>query len=588
MKIPHLTIALVGLLGGAVACSAPTNESPRGIVRIDPPAGAGAMAPNWVTGEPCISLSWIEPVGSGHALRFSRLDDRGGWSPAGTAASGDRFFVNWADFPSLARAADGTLVAHWLERSGPGTYAYDVQLARSTDAGASWTRLGPAHDDGVRAEHGFVSLLAGPEGVRAFWLDGRLMGGEEEDHGDEENPLGAMTLRTALLDAAGAPTAGEQLDERVCECCQTSAALTAEGPVVVYRDRSDKEIRDISIIRRTARGWTQPAPVHRDGWEIPACPVNGPSIASGGAGSRRLAVAWFTTQADHPRVQVIFSEDAGTTFGTPAILDASQPLGRVGVVLTKEGDAIVSWLSGLEGEAAEVRLARVSPAGRAGESITIAATARSRASGFPRMTLLGKDLALAWTETGNPSHVRAARVPVSMIPAGREAAAGAAVSPAPVGQGARTWDRQPGSKAPDYTARTPEGEAVSLSALRGSAVLLNLWATWCAPCRAETPDLISLHEQHASRGLRVIGVSVDVDLSSQQVRSFARQEKIPYTILHDYEDRASTLFVGQQMLPASFLFDRQGILVWSRIGLLDKDDPDLAAAIGKALTAAGE
>lgn len=577
MTTRRRTTALLGLLT-SMACSAPIPDNPRQVARIDPPEASGAMAPNWAEDGESLLLSWIEPGSSGQTLRFARLDPSGRWGPAGTIVTGESFFVNWADFPSMAREREGALVAHWLDKSGAGSYAYDVQLARSTDGGGTWSRLGPAHDDGVRAEHGFVSLLPGPEGVRAFWLDGRRMGEESGEHGEGTRPHGAMTLRTALLDAEGRPASGEQLDERVCDCCQTSAAMTADGPVVVYRDRSDEEIRDVSIIRRAGSGWTQPAPVHRDGWEVPGCPVNGPAIASVGPGGRGLAVAWFTAEANRPRVQVAFSEDAGATFGAPVVVDATEPLGRVGVVLATGGEAIVSWLAGTDSEHAEIRLRRVSPDGRLGDPFTVASTARSRASGFPRLARLGSDLALAWTVTGEPSHIRAERIPVSVL----SDPGGAGIAPR---AGARTWDRLPGSAAPDYAARTPEGQTISLSDLKGRPVLLNLWATWCAPCREETPDLIALHREHSPRGLRVIGVSVDVDLPSRQVRAFAADQGIPYTILHDPEDRASALFVGQTMLPATFLFDRQGILVWSRIGIVERNDPDLGAAIRKALAA---
>jgi thiol-disulfide isomerase/thioredoxin len=574
----HWSTATLGLLA-SMACGAPPPIAPPDSARIDPPAAPGALAPNWAREGDSLLLSWLEPDGLGHALRFARLDPAGRWGPVGTVTAGGNLFVNWADFPSLAKAGSGDLVAHWLEKSGADAYAYDVQLARSTDGGGTWSHLGPAHDDGVRAEHGFVSLLAGPEGVRAFWLDGRHMDGGEAGHGQGPGARGAMSMRTAFLDRQGKPVSGVELDDRVCDCCQTSAALTADGPVVVYRDRSEREIRDISIIRSAGGGWTRPAPVHRDGWEVPGCPVNGPAVASGGPGSRALAVAWFTAEANRPRVQVAFSEDAGRTFGAPTQVDATEPLGRVGLTLGGGGEAIVSWLAGGDGERAEVRIRRVSPDGRLGAPFTMASTTRSRAGGFPRMARLGAGLALAWTETGEPSHVRAAKVPISALPA---PAGGGIETPSR----ARTWDRRPGSRPPGYAARTPEGEPISLAGLRGQAVLLNLWATWCAPCRDELPILISLHDRYAGQGLRLLGVSVDVDLTPAQVRAFADRAKIPYTILHDAEDRASTLFVGQPILPASFLFDRQGVLVWSRVGVIWQDDPELAAAISKALAAA--
>ena len=124
---------------------------------------------------------------------------------------------------------------------------------------------------------------------------------------------------------------------------------------------------------------------------------------------------------------------------------------------------------------------------------------------------------------------------------------------------------------------------VDLAGMRGRVMLVNLWATWCAPCRGEIPALAAFHERYSERGLRVVGISVDSDLTSADLRVFVMAEKIPYLILHDTADRASLLFTGQQMLPASFLFDRGGVLSWSRIGAIRRNDPELSMAIETAL-----
>ncbi|HEX8704685.1 MAG TPA: sialidase family protein, partial [Myxococcaceae bacterium] len=240
-----------------------------GMERLDPPAGPGAMAPNLVASGPDeLLLSWLEPEQGAagkpqaHQLRFSRWK-AGTWSPAVTLARGEGLVANWADFPSLVRGPKGSLVAHWAERSGTSPYAYDVILGRSAGDGKSWQRLGPAHDDKTQTEHGFVSLLGEAAGVRAFWLDGRETAGAE---GHEDHGAGAMTLRTAVLGKG--LTGAEVLDSRVCDCCGTSAAMTSGGPVVVYRNRDEGEVRDIFILRRTKQGWSQPRAVHADGWKV--------------------------------------------------------------------------------------------------------------------------------------------------------------------------------------------------------------------------------------------------------------------------------------------------------------------------------
>ncbi len=358
-----------------------------------------------------VLLTWLEPSplgNEGHRLRFSRLSgDR--WSAPVTIASGSRFFANWADFPGAIQAPDGSLVAHWLERMDEGKeekYAYGVKLARSTDRGATWTPAGSLHPPSS-GEHGFVSWVPEKDGVRGFWLDGREMKGESEAEG-------AMTLLTASF-RGSKPAGEEKIDARVCSCCQTDAALAAGGPVIAYRDRSGEEVRDISVVRRTPRGWSQPVRVHADNWKIPGCPVNGPAIAASG---RHVAVAWFTSAPPKPRVYVAFSEDGGATFGPAALVDGDKPIGRVDLLLEDtrgQGDALVSWLAVDAQGGASVRLRRVTPKGKLGKPLPIAATSAARNSGFPRMVLNGGRLILAWVEDGEASKLRAAAVPVAAI-----------------------------------------------------------------------------------------------------------------------------------------------------------------------------
>lgn len=399
-------VFLVGILQDGAASPSPPGWQP-----LDPPAVAGSLAPNLATigGHPGdVALSWLEPLVDPrgqkvYRLRISRLVD-GRWSAPATAASGHDFIANWADFPGLIEAPDRSLLVFWpAQAAGGGDYDSAVHLARSTDGGRTWSRAGLLHDDKAPSEHGFVSWVREGAGVRAFWLDGR-----------EHAASGAMTLRTALVGAnggAGKAGAGERLDARVCDCCQTDAALAADGPVVVYRDRSDAEVRDISLIRRTANGWSPPVRVHADEWKIPGCPVNGPAVA---ADSRRVAVAWFTGAPPGARVQVAVSANGGAHFGPAVRVDGGRPLGRVDLALSPEGDAVVSWLEDQGEGKATVRLRRVRD-GRAGEPVTVTVTGTARASGFPRLVVSGGRLYLAWVEDGDPSRLRAGSLPLAAI-----------------------------------------------------------------------------------------------------------------------------------------------------------------------------
>src|SRR5688500_14242919 len=141
------------------------------------PAAKGSGQSNLSVGpDGRVYLSWIERLEEKRfALRFARREGAG-WSEPLTIAVGTNWFVNWADFPSLAALPDGTLAAHWLARNGTGTYSYDVNISRSADGGRTWSAPLVPHRDGTQTEHGFVSLFpAGGARLGAVWLDGREM-----------------------------------------------------------------------------------------------------------------------------------------------------------------------------------------------------------------------------------------------------------------------------------------------------------------------------------------------------------------------------------------------------------------------------
>jgi hypothetical protein len=162
---------------------------------------------------------------------------------------------------------------------------------------------------------------------------------------------------------------------------------------VVYRDRSDEEIRDISVVKFKGGKWTVPKRVHNDGWKINGCPVNGPAVAASG---KRVAVAWFTGAANQQHVRLAFSNDAGETFGEAIKVDGGQPIGRVDVLLLSDGSAMVCWLEKIEG-GGEVRARRVAPDGKLGDAVTVAPSGTARSSGFPQMVQSGNRLIFAWT-----------------------------------------------------------------------------------------------------------------------------------------------------------------------------------------------
>ena len=385
---------------GTIAAQAPTQGRVGDPVSTDPTVRVLALAASQGSAEPNLTvasdgsviLSWVEELaGRGHVLRFA-VRNGGAWSKPREVARGGDWFVNWADFPSVMALPNRTMAAHWLARSGSGTYDYDVMIARSSDEGETWSQPIVPHRDGVKAEHGFVSLFSqGRDKLGIVWLDGREMSGGDSGHG-----RGSMTLRYVELLSNRNLEHPAILDSRVCECCQTSAAMTARGPVVVYRDRSADEIRDISIVRRVDGEWTAPVPVSRDGWQIQGCPVNGPSVAAVG---QQVAVAWFTAAKSQSRVYVARSSDAGANFAKPIEMDGANPSGRVDVAISNDGTAFVCWLAQPDGVGA-VHLRRVAEDGTVGEVVTIAKMGTGRRSGFPQMALSGDELVFAWTGAG--------------------------------------------------------------------------------------------------------------------------------------------------------------------------------------------
>jgi len=378
------------------------------------PVDRGAAQPDLVrTPDGALLLSWIEPLAKGHALRLARYAD-GTWGAPRTIAQGDDWFVNWADTPHVQATADGALWAHWLRRSAAAPYAYDVVLSRSTDGGARWSTPTPVNEDGTPTEHGFVSLWAASDtSIGIAWLDGRHTGDGAHDaaagHG------GAMTLRTAMFDAQLQRSAETELDASTCDCCQTDVAMTPRGALVVYRDRTPAEIRDIAVTRLEAGAWTPPRMVHADGWRMPACPVNGPAMA---AHADRVVVGWYTEAGGLPMVRVATSEDAGDRFGAPRdIARGAQVLGRV--ALAWSGDAAwISWLQETD-DVQSLWVARIPiDAAQPHTPVRVATlVGRGRGTGVPQLVASGSKLHVAWTdvEAGAP-RLRGAVIAMAAAP----------------------------------------------------------------------------------------------------------------------------------------------------------------------------
>ena len=407
-----LTIALLWLACLAAGCEygAAPGADQHETRQVETPAGPGSMAPHLTTGpDGTIVLSWIEPDGDADALRFAVFRDNV-WVDSRTVVRGDNWFVNWADFPSVVPISESLWAAHWLVSREAGGYAYDIYAAFSDDAGDSWSEPFTPHTDGTDTEHGFVTLYPSQGGVGMIWLDGRKMVNEWD-----ENDVGAsgMTLRAAVFGADRAAMQETLVDDLICDCCQTDVAITSQGPVAVYRDRTVGEVRDIYLTRFADENWQPGQPVGTDRWKIPGCPVNGPVIQAHGS---EIAVAWFSAGNEEPKVQVTWSNDAGKNMSAPVQVAAGGLFGHVGGAMLPSGDMAVSWLSSAEGGTAELHLRRVSSSGEAGQDRVIAEAAGVAPFSVPQVLWIGEGLLLAWTDTsGEDSFVKSALVPLYIL-----------------------------------------------------------------------------------------------------------------------------------------------------------------------------
>ena len=364
-------------------------------------AGPGSAEPHLaVAPDGTAVLSFIEPTARGAALRYSTLGESG-WSSAITLASGDDWFVNWADFPSVEPLTETRWAAHWLVKVDGGNYAYNAVVAVSEDGGASWSEPTLLHTDGTATEHGFVSLYPATSGVGAVWLDGRGMTGDHASatsasNSDTDGAVTGMQLRTAVLQNRSLHKEAV-VDNLVCDCCQTDVAVTQNGPVAVYRNRTRNEIRDIYVARHTVDGWQPGVPLASDGWRIDGCPVNGPAIAASGS---KVAVAWYTEAQielrKNNRVQLVFSSDSGQSFGAPVETDAIDPVGRVDVAILADGSTVVSWV---ERGVGELRAQHFDGTDLVENPMLITPIETNRGAGFPQMVAVGQGLLFAWTDT---------------------------------------------------------------------------------------------------------------------------------------------------------------------------------------------
>ena len=351
--------------------------------------------PSLVSNNGSLSLTWIstnEEMNSSLNLRHFK---NGKWTNPQTLAIGSDWFVNWADFPTHAISDDKVLTSY-LKKSASGKYTYDVFLNLRKLSGEKIKEDFILNTDGLKAEHGFVSIAAKDnEGFFISWLDGRYT--LEKDINGNNKP---MTIRFAEITNNGDIINETELDSSVCDCCQTSITYSDKGPIVVYRDRSKEEVRDIYITRNINNKWEAPIPVHKDGWVIYGCPVNGPKVVSN---SNNIAVSWFTVSDGKPMVNLSFSEFYGSSFGKPIKINDHDAIGRVDTAFINDREVLISYMEG-DDNGTYLRLKKVSIDGKVSEPITISNINSGRSTGVPQLEIINDEVFVIWTVFENQNN----------------------------------------------------------------------------------------------------------------------------------------------------------------------------------------
>ncbi|WP_233898844.1 hypothetical protein [Tenacibaculum piscium] len=391
-KNPYILLLIISTL---ISCNSNQKKTTNFITLDD--NNQTSLPYLFTTKKGTLLLSWNKKINDSiNQLNYSQLK-KGNWEKSKEIIKGKNWFVNWADFPSIS-ANNNTILSHFLKKSSKETYSYDIKLNVLSKEKKEWLVNLPLHDDTTKTEHGFVTMIPYNNHFFITWLDGRntasINANKNNGHAGHQ---GTMTLRSAEVSSDGKITNRTLLDSKTCSCCQTTAAITKNGPIVLYRDRTDNEIRDISITRYVNGKWITPQPIYNDQWMIKGCPVNGPKVD---ALKNDVAVAWYTAVNDKPTVKVVFSQDGGANFSPPVLINNKETLGRVDIKLLDNKNALVSWIE-LLNDKSYLMAVKVNNSGYKSKAIIISEINSSRKSGFPQMEVVKDKVYFAWTSLHN-------------------------------------------------------------------------------------------------------------------------------------------------------------------------------------------
>lgn len=380
-------------------CSSNQTHS---VKEFQSPSGENASLPRLFTDNTgTVFMSWIESNNDTTKLYYSSLIENE-WTEPEMISKSDNWFVNWADYPSVIAKDGKVLAAHWLNKSSGGTYAYNIEMASSKN---NWAKPINPHTDNTPTEHGFVSMIPVSDSTfMGVWLDGRnTAGGTGHDSHSESSSLStAMTLRSAILDLDMNILEEYEIDNSVCDCCNTAVTEIDGGFIAAYRNRTEAEIRDIYVSKFKNGTWSQPMPVHNDNWNIAGCPVNGPSIKSNG---KTVITAWFTGANEIQNVKFAISTNEGDSFEEPIVVDKGNPLGRVDVEFLEDNTFLVSWLErNMEDRSKAYFISKqYSMQGELLNEYQLTEMSSSRSAGFPQISSYNGKIIAAWTDLGEGS-----------------------------------------------------------------------------------------------------------------------------------------------------------------------------------------
>jgi hypothetical protein len=355
LKAMRVTTILV-LFMLVVSCSQEMKKE------VENPFPENSMFPNVFESDGKVYISYIHSIGDTlDELYFSVLEN-GVFSNPKKIAEGEDWFVNWADVPAIAAKGDH-MIASWLDKSADGVYDYDVKMSISNDEGENWSTPFIPHRDSINAEHGFVSMT---EDFQTVWLDGR----------DTLNKQ--MTLRSAIISPSGELSAEHQIDERVCDCCQTAIEKTSIGTFVLYRNRSADEVRDHFFSIYDGASWSKPKAIFNDNWKISGCPVNGPVIDAIG---KNISAAWYTEANGKAEIYLAHYDAEKNSFARPILVSNEKVLGRLDLLYLDDDRILISWMDtdgNILGKILDENSEESKP-------FTLATTSPQRSSGFPKL-----------------------------------------------------------------------------------------------------------------------------------------------------------------------------------------------------------